>query len=126
MRYRAAVFAILLLDACTSSSAQRIGSASYPPLAAATDVVVYTSEAQIKKPYQVIGIVSYDNPGKFRVLDLSSAIEPLKEKARKLGANAIIINKSQPVKSGSISTGIYAEARAVRLTQRSSRHRDED
>ncbi|HEY2457926.1 MAG TPA: hypothetical protein VGI13_11550 [Candidatus Acidoferrum sp.] len=43
-----------------------------------------------------------------------NAIEPLKTKAREIGANGIIIDKSQPIKSGIISTGIYAEARAIR------------
>jgi hypothetical protein len=43
------------------------------------------------------------------------AIEPLKTKAREIRANGIIIEKSQPVKSGFIFTGIYAEAQAIRL-----------
>jgi hypothetical protein len=33
-------------------------------------------------------------------------MEPLKEKARAVGGNAIIIDKSHPSKSGIISTGI--------------------
>jgi hypothetical protein len=37
------------------------------------------------------------------------------EKARAVGGNAIIIDKSHPIKSGIISTGIYVEARAIRL-----------
>jgi hypothetical protein len=43
------------------------------------------------------------------------SLEPLKTKAREIGASGIIIDKSQPIKSGIISTGIYAEARAIRL-----------
>jgi hypothetical protein len=78
---------------------------------------VFTDPSQIRQPYEVVGIISYDNPGKFRVLTLGDAIESLKEKAREAGANAIIIDKSQPVKSGIISTGIYVEARAIRLNQ---------
>jgi hypothetical protein len=39
----------------------------------------------------------------------------LKTKARKIGANGIILDKSQPIKSGIISTGIWVEARAIRL-----------
>jgi uncharacterized protein YbjQ (UPF0145 family) len=63
----------------------------------------------------VVGIISYDKPGKYRILSSGNAIEPLKEKARSVGANGIIIDKSNPIKSGIISTGIYVEARAIRL-----------
>jgi len=51
-------------------------------------------------------------------MSLGDAVEPLKEKAREVGANAIIIDKSQPVKSGITSTGIYAEVPAIRLKNR--------
>jgi hypothetical protein len=107
--------ATLTLSACASSSVQKIGTAAYASLAPATEVTVFTAESQVKEPFEVVGIISYDNPGKYQILDLGDAIEPLKEKARLVGANAIIIDKSQPVKSGFISTGIYAEARAIRL-----------
>jgi hypothetical protein len=50
-----------------------------------------------------------------KILTLDDATESLKEKAREVGANAIIIDKSQPVKSGIISTGNYLAARAIRL-----------
>lgn len=94
---------------------QKIGTVSYTPLPPSSDVLVFTSESQIKRPYEVIGVISFDNAGKYHVLTLGDAIEPLKERAREVGANGIIIDKSQPVKSGIISTGIYAEARAIRL-----------
>jgi hypothetical protein len=112
------VIASVLLSACASNSVQQIGTVSYAPLLESSEVVVFTSESQIKEPYEVVGIISYDNPGKFRVMSLGDAIEPLKEKAREVGANGIIIDKSQPIKSGIISTGIYAEARAIRLKTR--------
>jgi len=56
---------------------QKIGTASYDPLPSSSDVVVFTSESQIKEPYEVVGIISYDNPGKYHVLSLGDAIEPL-------------------------------------------------
>ena len=77
---------------------------------------VFTSDFQIKEKYEVVGIISYNNPSKYQVLTLEAAMEPLKEKARQLGANAIVIDKSQPIKSGIVSTGIYVEARALRLS----------
>jgi len=105
----------LVLLACASSSAQRVGSASYAPLPAGAEVQVFTDANQLKQPYEVVGLVSYDDPGKYHVLTVGDAIEPLKAKARELGANAIIMGQSHPVKSGIWSTGIYAEAQAIRI-----------
>ena len=95
-----------LLTACTGGSVQKIGAATYAPLPSSEEVLVFTAENQIKQPFEVVGIISYDNPGKFQILSLGNAIEPLKIKARQVGGNAIVIDKSQPVKSGIISTGI--------------------
>ena len=103
------------LAGCASSSAQRIGDTDYPAVPNTTNVTVYTSDSQVKQPFTVVGLVSYDDPGKYQILDIGDAIEPLKQKARELGANAIILDKSEPTKSGLISTGIFAEARAIRF-----------
>jgi len=105
----------LLIYACANISVHKIGQFSYPQLKENENVLVFTADNQIREKYEVLGIISYNNPGKYQILTLESAIEPLKEKARQIGANAIIIDKSQPVKSGIISTGIYVEARAIRL-----------
>jgi hypothetical protein len=110
----------LILVGCASSSVQRIGTAAFAPLPETAKVVVFTQASQITGPYEEIGIISYTNPGKYRVMTLGDAIEDLKEKAREVGANAIIIDKSQPIKSGIISTGISVEARAIRLKNRKS------
>jgi hypothetical protein len=116
MRLKATLIPLILIVAgCASSSVQKIGTSAYAPLPESAEIIVFTETSQIKTPYEVVGIISYDNPGKYRILTLGDAIESLKEKAREVGANAIIIDKSQPVKSGIISTGIYVEARAIRL-----------
>jgi hypothetical protein len=109
------ILAISILAGCASSSVQKIGTTAYAPSPENTEIIVFTDASQIKGPYEVIGIISYNNPGKYQVLTLGDAIDSLKEKAREIGANAIIIDKSQPVKSGIVSTGIYVEARAIRL-----------
>lgn len=120
-RILAAVIAGVSLASCASTSVQHVGSASYAPIPANADVVVFTADNQIKEPFEVIGVISYDDPGKYQILSLGDAIEPLKRKAREIGANGIIIDRSQPVKSGIISTGIYVEARAIRLTSEPTR-----
>jgi hypothetical protein len=109
------ILAGMLLASCASSSVQRVGTASYAPAAPSADVAVFTADNQVKQPFEVIGVISYDNPGKYQILNLGDAIEPLKAKAREVGANGMVIDKSQPVKSGIISTGIYVEARAIRI-----------
>lgn len=103
----------IFIIACSSSSSHRIGQSSYSAQPDTADVLVFTSESQVKDKFEIIGMISHNNPGKYRVLTLESAIEPLKRQARQLGANAIIIDKSYPVKSGIVSTGIYVEARAI-------------
>jgi hypothetical protein len=116
MNIRGSLFLVVFaLVGC--SSVERIGTSNYAPLPEKSEVLVFTSEDQIKQPFEVVGIISYNNPGKFQILTLGTAIEPLKEKAREVGGNAIILGNSHPVKSGIISTGIYAEARAIRLKQ---------
>ena len=107
----------LVVGGCASSSVQRIGTSAYAPTPQNSEVLVYTDETQIKVPYEVIGIISYTNPGKYQVLTLGDAIEPLKEKAREIGGNGIIIGQSLPIKSGIISTGITVDARAIRLNK---------
>lgn len=109
------IFGVLVLTACASNSVQRIGSSTYSALDESVDVAVFTSEDQVKGPFEVIGVISHNDPGKYHVRSLGDAIPPLKDKAREIGANGIIIDKSQPVKSGIISTGIYVEARAIRV-----------
>ena len=106
---------LMLLSACASSSVERIGTGKYPALAPAAEVAVYTAESQITEPFEVVGVISYDNPGKYRIMDLGDAMERLKEEARSVGGNGIVIDKSHPIKSGIISTGIYVESRAIRL-----------
>jgi hypothetical protein len=69
----------LVFTSCASSSVTKIGTETYAPIAAGTEVAVFTSETQIKQPFEVVGIISYDNAG------LGDALEPLKEKARSVG-----------------------------------------
>ncbi|MGO9267001.1 MAG: hypothetical protein ACLQBA_19350 [Candidatus Binataceae bacterium] len=107
----------ILFTGCARASVQAIGTSHYPPLARNAEVLVYTDDSQVKEPYEVVGIISYTNPGKYQVLTLGKAIEPLKKKAREIGANGIIIGQSKPVKSGIISTGISVDARAIRINK---------
>jgi hypothetical protein len=85
-------------------------------LSPVAEVAVFTADAQVGQSFMVIGTISYTNAGKYQILSLGDAIEPLKAKARELGANGVIVDHYEPVKSGIISTGIAVQARAILLS----------
>jgi hypothetical protein len=118
----AAALVILGLSAtaCAHSSVTPVGRERFPALAPTEDVVVYTAETEVGRPFKVVGLLSYTNPGKYQILTLEDAIPALKEKARSAGANALIIDRSEPVKSGLISTGISVTGRAIRVENASA------
>lgn len=105
----------LLLSGCVSSSVQPVGTSSYGPLAPTADVAVFMAESQVAQPFEVVAKISYADPGKYQMLELSDTFEPLRRKAREIGANGVIIDNSSPVFSGIISRGISVNARAIHL-----------
>ena len=110
-----AVSAPFLLFACASSTVSKVGTSSYAPLSTASDVAIFTDESQVKQPFEVVANISYADPGKYANLTLTNAFEPLKAKAREVGANGVIIDRSETIVSGIISRGISVDARAIRL-----------
>ena len=108
--------AVLVLSAggCASSAAIRTGSVAYAPLPSDAPVAVYFDERAIGRPFEIVGEVEVDNPGKYQVLTVNDAVPALSARARSLGANAIIIDSSVPVKSGIISTGASIRSGAGR------------
>ncbi|MGV8059213.1 MAG: hypothetical protein AB2L12_14505 [Smithellaceae bacterium] len=111
------LFSILfmIITACTTISVNTKDQSSYPPLKENAEISVFTDENQIIEKYKVVASLYYDNPALNQIVTLDSAIGPLKEKAGELGCNAIIIDKYDAIKQGIIFTGIYIEARAIRL-----------
>lgn len=107
---------LFLFAGCASSSFTRIGQRTdFVHVPDSVPILVYTKEDEIEKPFVPVGIVSYTNPGKFRVMTLADAIPALQEKARLYGANAIIIDATHAIKSGFLSVGITVTARAIRI-----------
>jgi hypothetical protein len=104
----------LLVYGCASTSVTRTGSQVYAPLGIGDEVTVFTNANEVKQPFETVGIISHTDPGKYQILTLADAIPYLKDKARSIGANGIIIDQAVPVKSGIISTGISVTARAIR------------
>lgn len=108
---------LFLLTACASSSVQRIGPKSYAPLPNNVEVAVYTAESQVGRPFEVVGTINYTDPGKFQILSVSDAYPQLKQKAREIGANGLIIDNSSEIISGAISRGIAVDARAIYIAE---------
>jgi len=103
----------LILAGCASGQVVPIGNEYREPLKENEPVYIYYHEDEIKFKYSVIGILSYVDPGKYQILSLASVIPAMKSKARRAGANGLIIDETHVVKSGIISTGIGVTARAI-------------
>lgn len=110
-----AALAASALTACASTSAIRTGDRAYATLSDSVPVAVFADERDVPARFEVVGLLRYVNPGKFQILNTSTALPELERQARALGANAIILDSSEVVKSGLISTGVVVTARAVRL-----------
>lgn len=117
IRIGALLLALTAISCSTSSSVTPVGAERYPPTSPAKDIIVFSNEADVKGPFKVVGFISLNNPGKYQVLTLGDVMPVLKQKAREVGANGLILDQVIPVKSGLISTGINVGARAIIVNQ---------
>src|SRR5437867_8229266 len=100
-----ALLALVALTGCVSASVMPSGSKKFPPLPETTPVNIYYSENEVHTPFEVVGIISYTNPGKYQILSLGDVAEDLRRQARKAGGNGIVVQQTRTVKSGIFSTG---------------------
>jgi uncharacterized caspase-like protein len=100
------------------TAANRVGSKEYAPLPESANVVVYSSEGEAKRSYEVVATLAHSDPCTFHRCTVENAIEPLSAKAREVGANGIIIDSSQTVRTSLVSTGVVVHARAIRLAEK--------
>ena len=108
---------LFIITACANNvSVKKISSSSYPPLTPYDTVLVFSADSQIKGPFEVLAVIEFSNFGKYRRLEQADALEPIKEAARGIGANGIIIDKTDTIYSGIVSRGISVEARAIHHT----------
>jgi hypothetical protein len=68
-------------------------------------------------PFEAVATINVHDPGKYQVLTLQDAMPELMDKARAVGANALIIDHFERVWSGVISSGVDVQARAIRWTR---------
>jgi len=105
----------LALSGCVSTSVIPTSTTQHQPLAATQDVSVYMSDRDVKVPFTVVGAIHHYDIGKYQRLDLNDVLPILKDKARSLGANGVIIDKQEAVVSGIFSRGIDVSARAIKF-----------
>ena len=79
------------------------GTVTYPPLEPSTDVTVFAADVQIDEPFAGIGQIYYDDAGPIQILDGDSAMKLLKQKARAIGADGLILGRSEPVELDIVS-----------------------
>jgi hypothetical protein len=79
------------------------------------EIYVYMNERDVHRAFDVIGQIDVSDPGKYQNLTLDSVMPRLKDQARSIGANGIIIDRQEKIVSGIISRGISVQARAIRI-----------
>ena len=72
-------------------------------------------DSDIHRPYEFLGAVSAMDLGKYQMLGLQDAVPTLKQQARSIGGNGLIIGSYQPAKIRHFSTGYSVQVRAIRL-----------
>src|ERR1041385_8337220 len=78
---------------CASTGVTLVGDHHYSSLPSSYAVLVFTHDSDVKQPFETVAIISYTNPGKYQILTLDDAMPEMKEKARGVGANAMIIDE---------------------------------
>jgi hypothetical protein len=107
------------LAGCAKTSVTRVGSETFAPLSDTADVRLFSNESELQSSYVTVGILTHANPGAtgFDVVTFDdAALEALKNKARAVGANAIILDQVQP--GGAWSGGLRVRARAIRIPEK--------
>lgn len=111
-----ALLVSIALTGCTSTAVIPTDPSQHSqPLSSAQDVSIYLNESDVKVPFTVVGGIHHFDLGKYQRLDLNDAIPALKDKARSIGANGVIVDKQEQVVSGIFSRGIDIIARAIKF-----------
>lgn len=77
-------------------------------------IAFFSSEAEVRKPFTVVGTIYYMDPGEYKRLKLEDILPILATKAKALGANGMIVDIQEPVLSGLYERGIEVNGRAIK------------
>jgi hypothetical protein len=101
----------------TQTMATPVSAKTLEPLPESAPVTVFESPARAPRHFEVIATIQHADPCKMHTCTIKNAYDPLIAKARELGANGIIIDNSQVMKTSVFSTGIAVDARAIHFTE---------
>ena len=102
------------LAACGMTHVEKFETTTLIPREKDALVMVFLDEAAAPKSYVALGSISHFDLGKYQRIQLEDVLPVLKDKARTLGANGIIINDKTTIYSGIISRGISVKATAIK------------
>jgi hypothetical protein len=105
----------LALVGCAANVVTPIG-APRAALAADAPIVVYLAPSDVPPGAVVLGGLDYSDVAFAQRKDLDHAIGIFKERARELGANAIVVDSHETLRTGIFNRGIAARGRALWVT----------
>lgn len=125
---------LLLGAACTSTkvSALRLGDKTYPARDSEYPIAVYETADDVPRPFVKIGTISanrYDNTwvaGMPLISQIGEVIEPMKRKAREIGADALVlkgnfeVNTTSESKTTATSSKTAGKTSSSKTTERTS------
>jgi hypothetical protein len=109
------LFVSLALAGCASTTVIPTTTSPVQVPPPTQEVSIFFNESEVKVPFTVLGTIHHADPGKYQRLDLNDAIPVLKDKARAIGANGVIVDKQEQTVSGIVSRGIDVIARAIKF-----------
>lgn len=106
---------IIALASFVVGCAATITTPLAPRAAVAADapITVYLAPSDVPPGAVVLGGLDYSDPAFAQRKDLDHAVGVFKEEARKLGANAIVIDSHDTIRTGILNRGIKATGRAL-------------
>ena len=107
---------LLVLAGCASTSSTLLGTGEgYPPRPDDHPIEIFISRQDVSRPYVKVAILTSTGSGAYASWD--AIMESMKEKARAVGADALVIGpKLQVAEYSTMPTGKLQEALAIRYT----------
>ena len=93
------VAAVVLLCACVSTQATRLGNGMIRPPVPPDQVAIYRTAEQVPGKYEEVALLS--SKGDYSSTDEEKMYRSMREKAGEMGANAIILQSVQEPSTGS-------------------------
>ena len=104
---------MFLLAGCVSTKVTQVGTETFSPLPKTTHVFVFANEIGMDTVYIPLGLIHNTARAYLTPYVLNDVIDTLKDKARELGANALIVEQGTDTDSFYLTLDV--RARAVRL-----------